>query len=251
LKNAYQDLDLDINRHVKQDATWMLSEKAAKRNYPTRLLRYFVPYGYLYALSQKLGRPVKVCEIGIGKGQMAAFYESAQKFPGQQPFVDSFVGVDITDERPPYQIYSVFLKIDLNKEPAPTGFDVYLMLHVIEHLTEPEAALDKLAQALAPGAAIVVGVPCHPHFLIPHRERNYHKIRTFDAGHHTAHSRKRLTNWAKNAGLTMRYEDGAFLLRSSGSFLEDSKAWHGFNLAFGRAFPGFPGEYYCCAVKEG
>lgn len=227
----------------------MMGNKAGSRDYPSRMLRYFIPYAYMRTLSKPLGRALNVCEIGVGAGQMASYYESAMSFLGEKPFIKEWVGVDIITDWPENDLYTDKQNIDLNKEDAPTGYDVYLLLHVIEHLTNPEEALDKLVKHFKPGATIIIGVPCHLHCAVAHRERTYEKIKTFEFGHVSALSRKRMVDWAEQAGLNMIFEDGAFMLRASGLFLEDSKAWQKFNLAFGRAFPGFPSEYYCCAQK--
>jgi hypothetical protein len=49
---------------------------------------------------------------------------------------------------------------------------------------------------------------------------------------------------AAQAGLKVEFMSGAFLMRSKGSSLENSAAWMRFNIAWGRLFPGWPGEIY-------
>lgn len=250
LKYAYQDLDIAINRHVNEHAAWMMGPRAGSRHYPSRILRYFLPYAYLRTRAKQLGRPLNVCEIGVGAGQMASYYEAAMSFPGESSFVDAWLGVDIISDWPKNALYTDQRNLNLNEEEAPGGYDVYLLLHVIEHLTDPEVALDKLVGHFQPGTQLIIGVPCHLHAAIAHRERRYQEIKTFAFGHVSALSRRRLVDWSQQAGMNIVFEDGAFFVRASGLFLEDSKAWQSFNLAFGRLFPGFPSEYYCCLEKS-
>jgi hypothetical protein len=67
----------------------------------------------------------------------------------------------------------------------------------------------------------------------------------------SAFSPKRVRNIAKIHGLQLDFLSGAFFMRASGLFLEDRAWWLRFNLAFGAAFPNWPGEIYWVMRKPG
>lgn len=45
--------------------------------YPIKLLRYWFMYNLLQAESEHLGRPLRICEIGVDRGQMRLFAQDA------------------------------------------------------------------------------------------------------------------------------------------------------------------------------
>jgi len=122
-------------------------------------------------------------------------------------------------------------------------FDTAILLHVLEHLFEPEEVLKKIAAAIRPGGSLIGGFPVVPGPLAGIRESQVRKTAK-PMGHVSVFSPARVRRMAAQAGLQVEFMSGAFLMRSKGSALENSSAWMRFNIAWGRLFPGWPGEIY-------
>ena len=132
------------------------------------------------------------------------------------------------------------------EDPAfslPATYDSAILLHVLEHLFNPEAALKKIAAQIKPGGSLIGGFPVVPGFMAGIREK---QIRQSAApmGHVSVFSPDRVRRMAREAGLETEFLSGAFLVRSKGSALENSSLWMRANLFWGRMFPAWPGEIY-------
>jgi SAM-dependent methyltransferase len=242
--------DAEINLYIRDNVPDLLKPRQRKRKYPTRLLRYLVSYNYLLQERQLKERPLRVCEIGVDKGQMLTYIKAAVTFrrASLEDLFTSWTGIDIVPEECREPSYTALVKANIEESDPPDSADVYLLLHVLEHLQAPERVISRIAKLAPTGAAIIIGLPCHPHVFTTVRERQI-RPEPGPNGHVSAFSRKRVRQMVQEAGLKIEAEDGAFFLRASGLFIEDSAAWQRFNLRFGRAFPGWPGEYYCLARK--
>ena len=125
----------------------------------------------------------------------------------------------------------------------PGIYDCAILLHVLEHLFEPEEALKKIAAGIAPGGSLIGGFPVLPGPLEGIREKQVRR-NAGPMGHVSVFSPARVRRMARQAGLVPEFSSGAFFLRSKGSALENSAAWMRFNIFWGRLFPGWPGEIY-------
>ncbi len=126
------------------------------------------------------------------------------------------VGVDVTDE----------LRANANIDDAVTGdlralplrdaqFDLVVMSHVAEHLTEPESVFRELARVLGPGGRLLLLTPNRWHYvplaarLLPHRLHvAFNRRRGVDARDvfptaYRANTASRLRALAEGAGLTV------------------------------------------------
>jgi SAM-dependent methyltransferase len=138
------------------------------------------------------------------------------------------------------------------EDPAfalPGTYDAAVMLHVLEHLFEPEAALRKVAAGIRPGGVIIGGFPVLPDFLVKSRQASVRKTAQ-PMGHVSVFSPARVRRMAADAGCTVEFISGAFFMRSKGSKLENSPVWLRFNLWWGATFPGWPGEVYWLMRKK-
>jgi hypothetical protein len=63
-------------------------------------------------------------------------------------------------------------------------------------------------------------------------------------GHVSTFSPTRVHRLAAVANLELEWMTGTFLVRSSGSPIENSGLWVRLNVLFGALFPGWPGECY-------
>ena len=217
--------------------------EAKSVRYPIRLLRYW--FGY-HLLREETGRrtgPLEVAEIGVHTGQMLEFFRSV---PGHATFA-KWTAVDavMLTEKLRKAGYDDFFEANL-EDPyfdLPADYDVAVLLHILEHLFEPEAALKKVARRIRPGGALIGGFPVVPGFLAKLRES---KVRRTAApmGHVSVFSPTRVRRMAGICGLRVEFLSGAFFVRSKGSALEDSALWARFNLLWGAVFPWWPGEIY-------
>lgn len=196
-----------------------------------------------------------IAEIGIHNGQMFLFAKVAAKYvrlPAQQLSWSRWLGVDavLKHDRIRKAGYSEVQEADL-EDPyfALNGtFDVALCLHILEHRPAPETDLSKIARGVRSGGAIIGGSPVVPR--VAQRIQQWRIRRTAaPMGHVSVFSPARIRKMVKAAGLQLEFLSGAFFLRRKGWQLEDSATWLRFNLAWGRRFPGWPGEIYWLARK--
>jgi SAM-dependent methyltransferase len=230
------------NPTVRAKRFGMPSEAKSVR-YPLRLLRYWFGYHLLREESLRAGRPLAVAEIGVHRGQMLEFVNSA---PGGVP-CSMWTAVDavMLTEKLRRAGYTEFFEANL-EDPGfalPATCDCAILLHVLEHLSDPEGALKKIADGVAPGGSLIGGFPVVPGIFRAARERQV-RATAGPMGHVSVFSPGRVRSMARAAGLSVEFASGAFFLRSKGSPLENSPAWMRFNLAWGRMFPGWPGEIY-------
>lgn len=215
--------------------------KSAK--YPIRLLRYWFGYHLLREEGEKAGRPIDVAETGVHTGQMLEFARSAPAMPE----CSSWTAVDavMLTEKLRKAGYDDFFEANL-EDPGfalPRDYDVAILLHILEHLFEPEEALKKVAKNIRPGGALIGGFPVVPDFLVRTREQQVRRTAA-PMGHVSIFSPQRVERMAQACGLEVEFMSGAFLMRSKGSALENLPAWIRWNLAWGAMFPGWPGEIY-------
>lgn len=247
MKTSLQPSEWDIsflrdNTTVRSRRFGMTAE-AKTVHYPIRLLRYWFGYQLLREECLAAGRPLDVAEIGVHNGQMLEFVKSAPAGVrwGRWTAVDA-VMLRRKLERVGYED---FLEGNL-EDPSfvlQAEYDTAVLLHVLEHLHDPEAVVSRIAQAIRPGGSLIGGFPVLPAWLAPIRERQVRRTAA-PMGHVSIFSPRRVREMARRAGLQTEFISGAFFLRSKGSALENSAAWMRFNLAWGRTFPWWPGEIY-------
>jgi len=245
LKTPDQHWDIDFldGNPVLRAKRFGIPEKAKATRYPIRLLRYWFGYQLLREECARAGRPLAVAEIGVHTGQMLEFVRCAP--PGVTWSRWTAVDAVMFTQRLQQVGYEDFQEADL-EDPAfalRETYDTAILLHVLEHLLDPEAALKKIAANIAPGGSLIGGFPVVPGFLAARRESKVRRTAQ-PMGHVSVFSPARVRQMARGCGLTVEFISGAFFLRKKGSPLENSAAWMRFNLAWGRRFPGWPGEVY-------
>jgi len=231
---------LAANQIVRSKRFGIPSEAKAVR-YPIRLLRYW--FGY-HLLREEAERGLReVAEIGVHTGQMLEFLRSV---PGHPSFA-KWTAVDavMLTEKLRKAGYDDFFEANLEDSAfdLPQDYDVAVVLHILEHLFDPETALEKIALRIRPGGSIIGGFPVIPDFFVDYRQKQVRKTAA-PMGHVSVFSPERVKKMAARCGLKAEFVSGAFFMRSKGSVLENSAAWTRFNLAWGAAFPGWPGEIY-------
>lgn len=237
------DLEFLADNKAVRSKRFGIPTEAKSVRYPIRLLRYWFGYHLLRQEGERGSRPLEVAEIGVHTGQMLEFLRSA---PKQVP-LGKWTAVDavMLTEKLRKAGYDDFVEANL-EDPSfdlPADYDVAVLLHILEHLFEPEAALQKVARRIRPGGALIGGFPVVPAAFAKLRER---KVRGTAApmGHVSVFSPARVRRMARASGLQVEFLSGAFFMRSKGSALENSALWARFNLFWGAVFPGWPGEIY-------
>ncbi len=251
--NAYKPLDWDIDflatNPVLRTKRFGIPKEAKSVRYPIRLLRYWFGYHLLRVEAARAGRPLDVAEIGVHTGQFLEFVRSAPVVPalGRWTAVDAVM----LTEKLRKAGYEDFLEANL-EDPAfalPRDYDAAILLHVLEHLFEPEAVLQKIAARIRPGGVLIGGFPVLPDILVNARQRSVRRTAK-PMGHVSVFSPERVRRMGEAAGCDTEFLSGAFLMRSKGSVLENSAAWMRLNLRWGGAFPGWPGEVYWLMRKR-
>ena len=217
--------------------------EAKSVRYPLRLLRYWFGYHLLREECARAGHPLAVAEIGVHTGQMLEFVKSAP--PGVTWSRWTAVDAVMLTAKLKKAGYDDFHEANL-EDPAfalPAIYDTAVLLHVLEHLFDPEAALKKIAAQIKPGGSLIGGFPVVPSFMAGIREKQVRRTAA-PMGHVSVFSPERVRKMAHEAGLETEFLSGAFLMRSKGSALENSPLWMRLNLLWGRTFPAWPGEIY-------
>jgi SAM-dependent methyltransferase len=250
---TYQPLDWDIDflatNPVVRTRRFGIPTEAKSVRYPIRLLRYWFGYHLLRVEAERAGRPLDVAEIGVHTGQFLEFVRSAPVVPaiGRWTAVDAVM----LTEKLRKAGYDDFHEANL-EAPAfdlPHDYDAAVLLHVLEHLFEPEVALKKIAARMRPGGVLIGGFPVLPNFLVASRQKSVRKTAQ-PMGHVSVFSPERVVRMGEAAGCTTEFKSGAFFMRSKGSALENSARWLRFNLRWGGMFPGWPGEIYWLMRKR-
>jgi SAM-dependent methyltransferase len=243
----YRPLDWDIdflasNETVRSKRFGIPREAKAVR-YPIRLLRYWFGYHLLRVEAERLGRPLDVAEVGVHSGQFLEFVRSAPV----QPAIGQWTAVDavVLAEKLRKAGYSEWIQGNVEDEAftLPGEYHAAVLLHILEHLFEPEAALRRVAAGLRPGGVIIGGFPVLPDVLVARRQKSVRRTAK-PMGHVSVFSPERVVRMGRAAGCETEFLSGAFFMRSKGSRLENSAAWMRFNLWWGRRFPWWPGEVY-------
>lgn len=211
--------------------------------YPIRLLRYWFGYHLLREEAAASQRPLDIAEIGVHTGQMLEFLRSAPVVPDFAKW--TAVDAVMLTEKLRKAGYDDFFEANLEAPDfdLPGDYDCAVMLHILEHLFEPERALQKVARRIRPGGSIIGGFPVVPELFAATRERQVRKTAA-PMGHVSVFSPARVRRMAESCGLRVEFISGAFLLRSKGNALENYESWARLNLLWGGLFPGWPGEVY-------
>lgn len=237
------DLTFLADNPVVRSKRFGITPEAKTVRFPIRLLRYWIGYHLLREEAARASRPLEVAEIGVHTGQMLEFLRSAPVVPAFARW--TAVDAVMLTEKLRKAGYDDFFEANLEDSAftLPREYDVAVLLHILEHLFEPEEALKKVAARIRPGGALIGGFPVVPDVLARMREAQVRKTAA-PMGHVSVFSPARVRRMAEACGLKVEFMAGAFFLRSKGSPLENSALWARFNLLWGAAFPWWPGEIY-------
>lgn len=245
------DLEALSQRDRNFDVIYGIEPGQLGTKYPIKLLRYLFMAKFLDEEFQRLKRPLRVCEIGVDQGQMLLF---AKHYLETKYGVGSFcssidrwdaVSAKIREEILRTRGYDAWKEINIEAPDfaLPARYDVIIVCHILEHLYRPEPVMQAIARHLTSTGSVLGGMPVAPEFVAGLRESRIRK-RAGPFGHVSVFSPRRIRAMASGAGLACDTVSGAFCVRRTGSRLENIRLWVAANLAFGRCFPGWPGEIY-------
>jgi SAM-dependent methyltransferase len=149
---------------------------AGSTRYPVKFLRYWFCRCMLERLHTRLGRPIRVLEVGIADGRMLAFMAGPPKRGGYAlpGWIERWDGLDVALRPEILERYSYSELIEADAEAPPVHgriYDAVVLLHVLEHLYEPEAAMSGHLALLGPGGILLGGSPTMPSLLAGGWER--------------------------------------------------------------------------------
>jgi len=224
-------------------------------------LRYWFASSALADLHQRLKRPLRVLEVGVDDGDMLCFMGGRRISEGKfalPEWIERWDGLDVKVDPDVLERYSYsdFIEADIDAVgdwQRNRRYDAILVIHILEHLLDPEAALHRLLGLVEPGGILMGGSPTMPSFLARLHEpqlrrknaKNMHDVRIHKHLSVITPSRIRRLCRAENLDLTLLA--GTFFVRSSGSPMENSALWTRANLFWGALFPALGGELYFSA----
>lgn len=243
IPQLHWDISFLAGNHLLRTRRFGIPSEAKQVRYPIRLLRYWFGYQLVRDESVRIQRPINVAEIGVHTGQMLQFYQAC---PDPPPLA-RWTAYDavILAEKLKKAGYEEWKEANLESEDfqIDPGYDAVILLHILEHLFEPENAVQRITRHLQTGAMIIGGFPVVPHALVGMRQRTVRRTAA-PMGHVSIFSPRRVREMAIAAGCEVDFLAGAYFLRSKGSPLENSALWMRWNLLWGALFPGWPGEIY-------
>jgi 2-polyprenyl-3-methyl-5-hydroxy-6-metoxy-1,4-benzoquinol methylase len=227
------------------------------RRYPIRFLRYWYVRHMLEEQAARLGRPISVLEVGIGGGHMPAFLggRQVQGLRRERPdWISRWDGLDVVIETAAsdHFAYSDFIEANVEKpiDPSLGRYDAIVLCHVLEHLVDPEAAMQRLRGLLNADGVLIGGSPTMPSSIAAlYQPWLRWKFRALiddltTHRHLSVMTPRRIRRFARTEGMAVELLAGTFFCRWSGLFLEDTEWWTRANLTWGALFPALGGEVY-------
>lgn len=242
-------LELLKERIIATQKEGLFSRRASKRFYPIRAIRYWWAHCALLEELSRKNKELIIADVGCKNATI-------KRYMGNIPNT-KWIGLDwkINAELLQQHGYDDFYDCNF-AQPLPLpdeSVDLIIFLHVIEHLTRPDFTMSELSRILRPGGLILAGSPVAPKWIALKRESQHQKnlkAEKIKLGDHI--NSMYCERWreliAKN-GMITEILTGTFLIRWSGSLLENQKWWIRFNQLWGAAVPSLGGEVYLAARK--
>jgi len=226
-----------------------LAEHLGHARYSVRLLRYWWAGQALAEEARRLGRPLRVVDLGVERGWLKHFTppEAVEHWTGvdwnPKPEAAAVAGYDEL----------VHANADESLPLASQMADAVVSLHLLEHMPRPGAVLAEVSRLLHPGGIFLGGAPTMPGLLARWRERYFRsKLRggkLTPGGHITVLSPGRWCRLAEEVGMEIEFAVGSHAVRMTGSRLENSKLWVRLNQLWGALFPSLGSECYLRARR--
>jgi SAM-dependent methyltransferase len=235
-----------------------VTPRAKRTRYPIRHLRYWFASSALADLHDQLKRPLRVLEVGVDNGDMLCFMGGRKIGDGKfslPEWIERWDGLDVKidpDVLDRYS-YSDFIEADIEASGDwhhNRRYDAIIVIHILEHLLDPEGAMHRLVALVEPGGILMGGSPTMPSFLAWLHEPQLRRKNAGSMHDVTVHKHlsvitpRRIRRFCRVENMDLTLLAGAFFIRSSGSPLENSALWTRANLLWGGLFPALGGELY-------
>lgn len=199
--------------------------------------------------------PVYLLDIGVGRGRtlqyLEIFDEVIQKI--------EFFGIDIKKRRlnsvyKPDQWHLVQANLENGLPFSNEAFDIVICEQVLEHLSRPHAAIDRIEHVLAEDGTLIAGVPIFPPLLYQIRRHIVPKVDEWfgiERGHEQVFTNNTFTALLNNNDHLTVQDTRGFRFISGGllGFLENYRWWWQFQRKLGHRFPGGTIEVQAVAKK--
>ncbi|HDR16306.1 MAG TPA: class I SAM-dependent methyltransferase [Desulfobacteraceae bacterium] len=225
------------------------SRRAGGTFYPIRAVRYWWVLCALIDEGRRRKRRIRVADVGCSKGFLKDFM--GEKLDAEWVGLDMNIDGEVLEKSGYEEAY----ECDFDKRlPLPdNSVDAVVFLHVIEHLPRPLFTMTELSRILRPGGLLLAGSPVAPRPIAWMREQQLkariRKGKVQPGGHVNSLSCSKWRTLVKQTRLNLRMLTGTFLVRWSGSPLENKSWWLRLNQLWGALFPSLGGEAYLIARK--
>jgi SAM-dependent methyltransferase len=241
----------DLRLRLATESPTKLKQLLATAKYPVRLLRYWWAGHALRQEAQRLGRPLRVVDLGCERGWLKHF--TPEGAVAHWTGLDWNVQAEVTRLAGYHEVHNANFD-----EPLPLGSgvaDAVVSLHVFEHLPRPGITMAEVGRVLRPGGIFLAGAPTMPHWLARLRERYFRRRfqegKVAPGGHITVLSPERWRSLAEDAGMDVGFVTGSHALRLTGSPLENWRGWVRLNQLWGALLPSLGSECYILARRKG
>jgi len=170
---------------------WLIASPDPIGRFAAQGLSYRRHAFYQWARICRIGLDAKILDMGCGSGTLLRRMQSA-----------GFSHLTGVDPYAPKEVEEAGFKILRSERPPPAErYDLVMMHHVLEHLSDPVQGLAAARRCLEPGGRILVRVPVAGSFI--HRKYGAHWY-TLDAPRHlVVPSRRGIDGLAQQAGLRL------------------------------------------------
>lgn len=240
----------EVVRNSRDFSSPALMKQLGAGRYPIRMLRYWWAAAALASEARRRGRPLRVVDLGSGKGWLKAFTP-----PG---CVEEWIGVDWEPRRAALDKAGYHRVVEANfdeKLPLETAsVDAVVALHVFEHLPRPGFTISEVSRILRTGGTFFGGAPTMPGPMAALREkwfrRRFRQGKIRPGGHVNSLAPGRWKRLAYEVGLETELVTGSHALRATGAGLENCSWWIRLNQFWGACFPALGSECFMLARRE-
>jgi SAM-dependent methyltransferase len=150
-------------------ADFGINDRAKRVRYPTRGLRYWFLQQLLTREAALRGRPLCICDIGVDRGQALDFVRGVPSAMLGDLGASAWDAISrCVDHRALRAVgYNRIVEADVSRDSLgpEAAYDAVIASHILEHLYDPETALDRIASLVADGGVVIGGVPAVPRWL--------------------------------------------------------------------------------------